>query len=179
MDFWLVSRSMLRSPIRVSDAWLLPQLYRCYVIYSTNLWVIAFPCLMYFSSLGMHVSSLEISVMANVLNAAMGILLTYQYADQTPGLWAGLPYFSLSLSLNVLLTLMIIIRLILHARNTRTALGMTGIGEFCKAIIAMLVESSAIYAVSSLLVIGPWGAGNYTANAFFLIIAQTQVSAFP
>ena len=178
MDFWLVPRSMLRSPAWVSDTWHLPQLYRCYIIYSTNLWAIAFPCVMYLGSLGMCFSSLEISVIANALNAAMGILLTYQYADQTPGLWAGVPYFSVSLSLNVLLTLMIIIRLILHARNTRTALGMAGIGGLYKAIIGMLVESSAIYAVSSLLVIVPWGIRNYTANTFFLIIAQTQVRPF-
>ena len=109
----------------------------------------------------------------------MGILLIYQYAVQTPGLWSGVPYFSISLSLNVLLTLMIVIRLILHARNTRIALGMTGVGGLCKAIVTMLVESSALYAVSSLLVIGPWGSGNYASNAFFLILAQTQVWVSP
>lgn len=29
-----------------------PQLYRCYIIYSMNYWVIAFPCLMYLASIG-------------------------------------------------------------------------------------------------------------------------------
>jgi hypothetical protein len=28
------------------------QLYRCYVVYSMNCWMIAFPCLMYLASLG-------------------------------------------------------------------------------------------------------------------------------
>ena len=35
----------------------LPQLYRCWVIYSMDLWVIVFPCLMYFGSLGIDFSS--------------------------------------------------------------------------------------------------------------------------
>ena len=74
---------------------------------------------------------------------------------------------------------MIVLRLILHARNTRIALGMTGIGRLCKAIATMLVESSALYAVNSLLVIGPWSFGNYSPNAFFVILAQTQVCDFP
>ena len=108
----------------------------------------------------------------------MGILFIYQYIAQTPGLWSGVPYFSISLLLNALLTLMIVIRLILHARNTRAALGTTGIGGLCKAIITMLVESSALYSVSSLLVIGLWISRSYTANAFFVILAQTQVGTF-
>ena len=36
---------------------LLSQLYRCYVIYSMNLWVIVFPCLIYLGSVGVHPSS--------------------------------------------------------------------------------------------------------------------------
>ena len=48
--------------------------------------------------------------------------------------WSGLAYLSISLSLNVLLTLMIVIRLILHARNARVAMGITGGGGFCQAM---------------------------------------------
>ena len=74
---------------------------------------------------------------------------------------------------------MIVIRLVLHARNTRTALGITGIGGLSRAIIIMLVESCALYAVSSLSVIGPLGAENSASNLFLPILAQTQVCAFP
>lgn len=35
----------------------LPQLYRCYLIYSMNFWVVAFPCLMYLSTFGACTSS--------------------------------------------------------------------------------------------------------------------------
>ena len=110
----------------------------------------------------------------------MGIVFDYQNSvlslNGTP--WAGLPSFTISLSLNILLTLMIIARLVLHARDTRIALGMTGIGGLCTAIVTMLVESCVLYAVSSLLVIGPWGANSSITNVFLPILNQTQVRAF-
>ena len=109
----------------------------------------------------------------------MGILYAYQNAQVTPDVWSALPYFSISLSLNILLTLMIVVRLILHARNTRNALGITGIGGLCKAIATMLVESCALYALSSLLVIVPLGVGNSVVNLFLAMLPEVQVRAFP
>ena len=105
----------------------------------------------------------------------MGIMLVYQTADLTGGIWFGLPYFSIALSLNVLLTLMIIIRLILHTRDIRTSTGESGINGLHKVIVTMFVESSALYAVSSLLVLGPSSAGNSAADIFIPILAETQV----
>ena len=109
----------------------------------------------------------------------MGTVLVYQYARITVSDNSfSIPYFSISLSLNVLLTVMIIIRLILHTRNTRTALGMTGIGGFSKAIITMLIESCALFAVSSLLVIATLGSGSVLWNLFTPILTETQVRDF-
>ena len=89
-----------------------------------------------------------------------------------------LSYLSISISLNVLLTLMIVIRLILYTRNTRNAMGASGIGGMCKAIATMLIESCALYAVSSLLVIIPMAIQNFVMDVFFPILAETQVRAF-
>ena len=86
-------------------------------------------------------------------------------------------YLSISVSTNILLTLMIVIRLVLYARNVRTAMGVAGIDGSCKAIVTILVESSALFTVSSLLVVGPSGDG--PAYLFLLILAETQVRAFP
>ena len=118
---------------------------------------------------------------ANVDNIAMGIVFNLQNAvpDLSVTPWSGIPYYTISLSLNILLTLMIVIRLILQARDTRIALGMTGIGGLCTAIVTMLTESCVLYAVSSLLVIGPWGADNPITNAFLPILNQAQVRAVP
>ena len=147
-----------------------------------NLWIMAFPCLVYFASVGMCFSNFHKSMVmfrATINNVAMGTILTYQSVVPPAGLWSAIPYFSISLSLNVLLTLMIIIRLILHARNTRTALGITGIGGLCKTIVTMFIESCALYAVNSLLFIVPWGTHNYAENIFLFILSQTQVRALP
>jgi hypothetical protein len=92
----------------------------------------------------------------------------------------SLPFISISVSLNVLLTLMIVIRLVLHSRNIHAAMGApSGIGGLRKSIVTMLIESCALYAEISLLVVGPLGAGSYTEHLFLPTLAETQVRAFP
>ena len=114
----------------------------------------------------------------------MGILIVYQ--SLTPGIWATvysnfvLLYLSASSSLNVLLTLAIVIRLTLHARNIRVAVGApAGIGGSRKLIVSILIESSALYSVSSLLVLGPWIIGSSAVEVLLPVLAETQVRAFP
>ena len=110
-----------------------------------------------------------------------GIMLVYTNSELAPNIWTSLTYLSISFSLNVLLTFMIVIRLTLHVRNTRAAVGISGIGGLSKAIVIMLVESCALYAVSTLLVLGSLGAGDSgssVANFFVAILPQTQVRAF-
>ena len=85
-------------------------------------------------------------------------------------------YFSISIALNVLLTLMIGIRLILHSRKLRKSLGTpTRASGLYKAIVTMLVESSALYAVSSLLYVGLWGANSTVSDIFLQIFIEAQV----
>ena len=114
----------------------------------------------------------------------MGVTFLYQTSQPDSSIWNvvvidfGLPYFSISIGLNILLTLMTVVRLILHARNTRAAMGIAGIGGLCAAIVTMLIESCALYAVSSLLFIVPWGAGNHSADTFLPILAETRVRVF-
>jgi len=104
----------------------------------------------------------------------------------------AIPYLSISVSLNVLLTLMIVIRLILHGRQIHTATGSAvGIGGLYKTVSTMLVESCALFAVNSLVVIGAlvafessWNPavywpGDFTVDIFFPILAETQVRASP
>jgi hypothetical protein len=62
---------------------------------------------------------------------AMGIITLYLASQPGSSLWSGitvnfgLPYFTISVGLNVILTLMISARLILHSRNIRGAMGST------------------------------------------------------
>jgi len=142
-------------------------LYRCCVIYDMKYWVIAFPCLMYLASF------------------TLGILFIYQSSRPVGFLSSalaiadfGTPLFSISLSLNVLLTLMIVARLFVHDRRLRKATGgrVTASGLY-KALNTILVESCAVYAISFLLYMGPWVAGSSIANIFFLPLTGAQVIA--
>jgi hypothetical protein len=112
----------------------------------------------------------------------MGIMFIYQTSQPDNSLWSGiainfgLPYFSISLGLNILLTLLIVTRLVLHSRNIRRAMGApSGANGLYKTIITVLVESSALYAINSLLFVGPWGAKSHVADIFLPILAETQV----
>ena len=115
---------------------------------------------------------------ANFENIVMGVMLVYQSAQITSNDWSAIPYFSISTSFDLLLTLMIAIRLVVYARNTRTALGIAGIGGLCMAIVTMLIESSMIYAVNSLFFIVTWATGSHAANVFLPIVGMAQVSSF-
>jgi len=141
-------------------------LYRCYIVYAANFWIIAFPCLIYLASV------------------AMGITFVYQTSQPNSSVWNataidfGLPYFSISLSLNIILTILIVTRLVLHSRNVRAAMGAPGgAAGLYKAIVTMLIESCALYAVNSILFVAPWGAGSHVADIFLPILAETQVIA--
>ena len=133
----------------------------------------------------------------NPINVGMGIVtLCFQYGrylSNSPILPRfGVPYISISLSLNVLLTVMIVTRLVLHGRNIRTATGsQVGISGLYKTISTMLIESCALFAVSSLVVVAAlvragnmfrmdiYYPGSYVLNIFFPILAEIQVRAFP
>ena len=116
----------------------------------------------------------------------MGIELMFEISQPpkintwyTDAIDPGLPYFSISIALNLLLTLMIIIRLALHVREIRDAMGIIGTGGLYKAIVTMLIESCALYTVNQLLFIVTWTAGNVAVNIFLPSLGQTQVYTFP
>lgn len=116
----------------------------------------------------------------------MGVLLIYKTMQPGSGIKNpssvfkfGVPYFSISVSLNVILTLVIVVRLVLHIRNIRRAIGAAAGGSRSyKTIVTMLVESSAIYFVSSLLYTGPWSIRSHFSDIVFPILVQAQVRAF-
>lgn len=50
-------------------------------------------------------------------------------------------------------------------------------GRLYETIVTMLIESAALYAVSLLLFIGPYVAGNWLQDTFWPILNETQVCA--
>ena len=109
-------------------------------------------------------------------------MLTYdQLSPSTELAWSSIvqnlavPYYAITLSLNVLLTLMIAARLIRHSRNIRKAVGSTAGSGLYNTVITMLVESCALYAVNSILIIGPIGANSGVQGIFTPMLPYIQV----
>ena len=128
-------------------------------------------------------SATVVDPLADTTNAATGIAYIYEAMQPESGsvisqYYASLSYYSICVALNALLTLMIVIRLVLHIRNIRDALGPSaGVGGLYTAIIAMLIESHAPYAIAFLLYIGPWATNSPIQYVFSPILCEMQVSA--
>ena len=174
LNQWLADGLLVRlvsnSVAEVIKNRLLPQLHRCYVIYSMNHWAMTFPCLMYLASIGTCSSPQQANVTTLTNNADVATAIMYLYQQIVPSSLSGvfgISYFSISLSLNVILTLMIVIRLVLHRRNLRKVLGTSdGTSGLYTAIVTMFIESYALYAIAFLLYIVPWALGSHVATLF-------------
>jgi len=117
---------------------------------------------------------------ANVVNIAMGITIIIFQAHSADQVGIRILHLSITVSLNLFLTLAIVIRIVLHGRNVRAATGSrVGISGLYGVITTMLIESSALYAVSSLLLLGLWASGSSVANTFVPVHGETQVRVFP
>ena len=108
----------------------------------------------------------------------MGIALVH--AMSTPGLGHmhkfGTSYYSICLSLNILLMLMIVGWLVLHHRNFLSAVGAAdGGGGLHMAVVTMLVESYALYGVAFLLYLVTWTIQHWTVTIFAKILGPVQV----
>jgi len=141
-------------------------LYRCLVIFHLKFYIVALPILIYLGSI------------------SMGVMFLFQSSRPGASLWDGLsvnfgiPYFSLSASLNVIITILITIRLLLYRRDLSRALGPGQASSVPYAsIAAMVTESSMLYAVFSLLFVIPYGANSHISNIFLPILSQIQIIA--
>lgn len=150
-----------------------------------NYWVIALPGLMYLASV-CACSNLRNPVAINLSNliiTAMGVAFLYQFSrpnsitqNSLSIAHFGTPFISISLALNLILTLMIVVRLTWHNKNIRDAMGASpGIGGICKAVATILTESFALYAINFILYIRPYGTASIFQFLFWPILAETQV----
>ena len=104
----------------------------------------------------------------------------------------GVIYLSIPASLNILLTLMIVVRLVMHGRNLRAVTSSSvGISGLYKAASTIFIESCALLAVSSLAVVialsttrssddpDVYWPGSYVVDITFPVLAEIQVRAYP
>ncbi|KAL0059241.1 hypothetical protein AAF712_014019 [Marasmius tenuissimus] len=156
-------RSILANTVYIVSNWLADGLliYRCFVIWNRRKAILVFPMIMFGGSI------------------SMGVITLYKSSSPGSNLWSeitvdfALPYFTISVALNVLLTLIICFRLLWHSRLYNLAASPSK-GSY-RRIVAMLVESCALYALFSVLFIGTYASGNYMSNFFLPVLSQVQI----
>ncbi|KAH7924810.1 hypothetical protein BV22DRAFT_1129493 [Leucogyrophana mollusca] len=146
-------------------------LWRCMVIYKdcklpTRAVVVGVPSLMLVGSITLGILWLtQISSPSSSpsQNAATGVNYTT-------------PYFALALAVNIVVTIMIVLRLLFHRHRITKALG-PGHGSHYTSIAAMIVESASLYSVFSLLFLIPFAVGSPVSNTFIQILGEVDIIA--
>ena len=114
----------------------------------------------------------------------MGIITIYTASNLDSGIQNSVStkiatsYYSISLALSVLLTLMIVARLLWHSKNIRNVMGAaagSAVGGFYNTVVAMVVESSALYALSFIPFIVTFNIASPGQNVLSQILSGTQV----
>ena len=145
----------------------------------------AFPYLMYLASIGTCSSPVYSGgdTLTNTTDVVLGIANIYY----SSGMWTytatntntNTSYFSICLSLNILLTLMIVIRLIVHIKNVRKATGASdgsgGLHTAAATVVMMLIESYALYAGILLASTISWAADSWVDTLFTGVVGTVQV----
>ncbi|KAI0258330.1 hypothetical protein BC834DRAFT_975244 [Gloeopeniophorella convolvens] len=139
--------------------------WRCMVIYKGcqfPLWVImAFPCLVYTASV------------------VMGILWLKQLSTTSPyGTSASInwtiPCLSISLALNILVSIAIVIRLLVYRRRISLLMGRHH-GSQYTSIAAMIIESASIYSAFSIFFLVPFGMNSPVSEIVLQSLSEIQI----
>ncbi|KAF9000126.1 hypothetical protein BDQ17DRAFT_1245852 [Cyathus striatus] len=138
-------------------------IYRCYIIWAS--WkIVVLPSMML------------------VASTTMSILRTIAAAQPAGSIFAasavrfGLPYWALSMTLNMLVTITIVTRLVLARRAFQASAGQ-GYRDTYSGISAMLVESALPYAIVSLILIILYARGNTAEILFVPLLPHIQCIA--
>ncbi|KAI0797509.1 hypothetical protein C8Q75DRAFT_4286 [Abortiporus biennis] len=142
--------------------------------------LVAWRCWIIWSASGMLAASLVtlVPVMMLLSSFVMGTLWTLQSSRPGLSLYSKVPlaygtsYYALSLSLNVLLTFLIALRLLLYRRTIVKALP-EEYGKPYLSIATIIVESAAIYSVFAILFLITY-AVNDPVNQTFIAVSQAS-----
>ena len=115
--------------------------------------------------------------------SALSVVWLVQVSAPASSPWASLsnnainftaPYFWMSLSLNISMTIAICGRLLFYRRRITRVLGPNH-GTQYTSVAAMIVESSFLYSAFSLLFLIPFALNNPIQNAFIQLMGEIQV----
>ncbi|EPS93649.1 hypothetical protein FOMPIDRAFT_1153804 [Fomitopsis schrenkii] len=142
--------------IFMSDALLI---YRTYVLFSSNFLVIILPILVYLAAFSLAIIELVIA------GEPSGNFFGARAAS------FGVPYYVLTICLNILLTLMIVIRLTILARSVRETMGASA-ARLYTGVAALIVESAAPYAAMGIMFLVPYALGRDLSIGFGQVWAK-------
>ncbi|KLO13649.1 hypothetical protein SCHPADRAFT_915187 [Schizopora paradoxa] len=136
-------------------------IYRLYMIWNNNLYVAALPILTLLGSF------------------TVSVLLLFQLTQPGASLWTrvaisfGIPYWSISISLNVIVTLLIVARLLYMRRVTRIALTPEHASTYT-SIVAILIESAALYSTVGLIFVISYARNSMVQNVLLPVLGHIQ-----
>ena len=112
----------------------------------------------------------------------MGTLWTLQSSQPGPGfsLYSALPmaygtsYYVISLSVNIILTILITIRLLMYRRHVVRTLQIDN-GQHYISLVTIVIESAALYSVFALMFIITYAINNPTSQVFLATASSSQV----
>lgn len=110
----------------------------------------------------------------------MGLLWLIQISNSSPyatGVNYTIPFYTLSLALNIIMTVAIVARLLLFRHRISSALG-PGHGTQYTSIAAMVVESAAIYSSFSIVFLILFAINNPVSTVFLQSLGEIQVRFF-
>ncbi|KIK90661.1 hypothetical protein PAXRUDRAFT_831506 [Paxillus rubicundulus Ve08.2h10] len=118
-------------------------------------------------------------IIASVATGSLWLVIVSRPAQSGNG-WMSFsflfPYISVSLAINIFVSLFTVSRLMYHRARVSRVLG-PGHGTIYASFAAMIVESAAVYSISSLLYLIPYAANSPLANSFMQILGESQIIA--
>jgi hypothetical protein len=111
---------------------------------------------------------------------AMGVLWALQSSQPGLSLYGGLPvaygtaYYAISLSVNVILTFLIIVRLYLYRRTLIASLPEEHAREYV-SLATIIVESASIYSIFALIFLITYAVNNPINSVFLAVTTSSQV----
>ncbi|KAH7884153.1 hypothetical protein F5I97DRAFT_1898918 [Phlebopus sp. FC_14] len=145
----------------LADAFIL---YRCYVIWMGNKFAIALPALLYLASIGTSIAYLWAAGRPQTLGNS-----------QTVEAFT-IPYWTCSVALTVVSSLLIVARLLQLRRSLIAALGEHR-GAPYLTMVSMTVESATLYSIFGVIALGLFTANNEIQNIFIPMLGLVQVIA--
>nr|GAT46240.1 predicted protein [Mycena chlorophos] len=135
--------------------------FRFWTIYGGNYYIVAFPVLAFFSSMVLSAILIaELSQPGNTFWTKISINL-------------AIPYWSISISMTVILTGLIAGRLLFMRYRLRRLMGRETRTPYV-SLSAMLVESAAIYSINGLIFLISYGVNSPVQNLALPLLGQTQ-----